>query len=338
MTRDAVRLQGRLAGNKRKRNEHGADVVPFTNGVASTPGDNDDSDEESRVKAVSKKEKPKSAFDKFPVPLSNKKKQSQAVPLANGAAAAPKPTRPLPTPDEPALSKARSPGATPNGVPTVFPTASSFSNGTPAPHRTPSPARSTSNSFGGSRSPRSIAKAARRLLKRKAIFRRGRLEIVDVATPAWRTGPSGVPAADPPPPPPPPPTHQVKKGKGKEKETGTYADSHVPLINLGRGMPRAKGKPHTLAPREENPVVSPTTSHPSRIRQSLPNGSTVSGKSVPFGPITPIIEPNQEPPEKRKRRRKRKRKEHQQAAGDANSEQGPKSVSGSIDNLSDEEE
>lgn len=334
------RLQGRLAGNKRKRNEHGADVVPFTNGVASTLGDNDDSDEESRVKAVSKKEKPKSAFDKFAVPVSNKKKQSQAVPLANGAAAAPKPTRPPHTPDEPALSKARSPGATPNGVPTVFPTASSFSNGTPAPHRTPSPARSTSNSFGGSRSPRSVAKAARRLLKQKAIFRRGRLEIVDVATPAWRTGPSGVPAADPSPPPPPPPTRQVKKGKGKEKETGTYADSHVPLINLGLGMPRVKGKPHTPtpAPREEKPVVSPTTPDPPRIRQSLPNGSTVSGKSVPFGPITPITEPTQELPEKRKRRRNRKRKEHQQAAGDANSEQVPKSVSGSMDNLNDEEE
>lgn len=321
MTRDAIRLQGRLAGNKRKRNENDDDVVPLTNGAASKSGDNDDSDEEeSRVKAVSKKGKPKSVFDKFPVPVSNKKIQSQAGALANGAAAAPKPTSPLLTPNEPALSKARSPGATSNGVPIVFPTASSFSKSTPAPDRTPSPARSTSISFGGSRTPRSISKAARRLLKRKAIFQLGRLEIVDVETPPRQTGPEGV---TPEGPSPPPLNHQVNKGKGKGKETEMYADTHVPLINLG--MPRANGKPHTPPPREDDPVVGPTTPHPPRIRPSLPNGSVVSGKSVPqLGPITPMTQPNQEPDSSKKKKHKRKhKKKHQQAAGDASSEEVP---------------
>lgn len=333
MTRDAVRLQGRLAGNKRKRNENDDDVVLLTNGVASKSGDNEDSDEEeSRVKAVSKKEKPKSVFDKFPVPMSNKKKQSQASALANGVAGAPKASSALPTSNEPALSKACSPGAMSNGVPIVFPTAPSFSKGTPAPHRTPSPARSASISFGGSHTSRSISKAARRLLKRKAIFQLGRLEIVDVETPPRQTGPSGATAEDPS---PPRPNHQVNKGKGEEKETEMYADSHVPLPDFG--MPRAKDKPHTPPPREGDPVDSLTTPHPPRIRQSLPNG--VSGESAPhLGPIVPMSQPNQEPnPPKKKKRRRKHKKTREQAAGHANSDEGPISVSASVANLSDEE-
>ena len=316
MTQDAVRLQGRLAGSKRKRNENKDDVMPHTNGITSKSGDNDDSDqEESRVEAVSRKEKPKSVFDKFPVPVSKKKKQSQAGTLANSAAVAPEPATHLPTSNEPALSKARSPGATANGVPILFPTAS---KATPVPHRTPSPTRSTSISFGSSRISRSISRAARRSLKRKAIFKQGRLEIVeDLEAPPRHC--TGTPSVTTDPPSPSPSKHQVNKGKGKEKE----AEIYVPLSDLG--MPKAKGKPHTPPPREGDPAASQTTPHPPRIRQSLPNGSAISGKSVPqLEPITLITQPNQEPdsPKIKKRNRKRKKKKHQQVAGDANAEGG----------------
>lgn len=325
MTREAVRLQGRLTGSKRKRNENDDDVVPLTNGVASKSRDNDDSDEEeSRVKAVSK-EKPKSVFDKFPVPVTNKKKQSKVGTLTNGAVVAPTPTTALPTPTEPALSKACSPGASSSGVPILFPTASS--KGTPVPHRTPSPSRSTSTTFGGSRMSRSISKAARRSLKQRAIFGQGRLEIVDLKMPA-RTETSGV-TTDPP----SPPKHEVDKGKGKEKETHVDRDAHAPLIKLG--IPKARGKPHNSPPREDDPVVSPTTPHPPHIRQSLPNGSVARGKSVlQLGPITPTTQPNQElgSPKNKKHKRKRKKKKRQQVDGDANAEEAPKTVA--MDNSS----
>jgi hypothetical protein len=314
MTRDAVRLQGRLVGSKRKRNENGDDVVPLTNGVASKSGDNDDSDEgESRVQAVSKKEKPKSVFDKFPIPVSNKKKQPQASTLVNGAAEAPQPLNPLSTP-EPALSKARSPGATTNGVPILFPTASSKGTG---PYRTPSPAQSTTISFGDSRTSRSIFKAARRSLKQKAIFQQGRLEIVDLETPAEHIGTPSV-TTDPRSPSLPNPIYQVNKGKGKEKEAGVYASAHVPVIDLG--IPKAKCKPHPPLPREDDPVISPTTPHPPRMRQSLPIGKSV----LQLEPITPITEPNQElgSPKKRKRNRKHKKKKHKQRTEDGSTESG----------------
>ena len=326
MTRDAVRLQGRLAGSKRKRTENNDDVVPFTNGIASKSRDNDDSDEEeSRVKAVSKKEKLKSVFDKFPIPVSNKKKPSQATTLVNDAAAAPQRTDPFSIP-EPALSKARSPGTATTGVPILFPTASS--KGTPAPHRTPSPARSTSISFGGSHTSRYISKAARRSLKQKAIFQKGRLEIVDFETPTEQIGTLGV-TTDPP------SSSLVNKGKGKEKDTGLYAGVHVPLIDLG--TPTAKGKPHTPPSREDDPVISPTTPQPPRVRQSLPIGKSVLQPE----PITPITEPNQErnSPEKKKHNRKhKKKKKHLQPTEGANTEGIPKVMSASMVNLSDEKE
>lgn len=317
MTRDAARLQGRLAGSKRRRNENDDDVVPLTNGVAPKSGDNDDSDEEeSRVKAVSKKEKPKSVFDKFPIPVSNKKKRSQASTLVNDAAAAPQPSNPFSIP-EPTLHKARSPGTATNGVPILFPTISS--NDTPAPHRTPSPARSTSISFGGSHTSRSISKAARRSLKQKAIFQKGRLEIVDFESPTGQIGTLGV-TTDPPSP--PLPKHQVNKGKGKEKETEMYAGVHVPLIDLGT----SKAKGSTPPPREDDPVIGPTRPHPPRIQQSLPIGKSV----LHLEPITPITEPNQDrdSPKKKKRKKLNKKKKHQQPAGDANMEGIPEVVSG----------
>jgi len=330
MTRDAVRLQGRLVGGKRKRNENDDDVMPFTNGVASKSRDNDSSEEESRAKAVSK-EKPKSVSNRFPIPVSNKKKPLEASTLVNGAAAAPHPSNLFSTPG-PALSKARSPRATTNGVPILFPTTSS--EGTPAPHRTPSPARSTSISFGGSHTTRSISKAARRSLKQKAIFQKGRLEIINLETPREHTGNLGV-KTDPRSP--PHPKYQVNKGKGKEKETEGNASAHVPLIDLG--SPTAKGKTRTPPPREDDPVISPTTPHPPRIRQSLP--ICKSGKSVlQLEPIAPITEPNQErdSPKKKKRNRRHRKKKHQQPAEDANTEGIPKAVSASMANLSDEEE
>src|SRR5258706_1822035 len=318
MTRDAVRLQGRLAGSKRKRNENNDDVVPLTNGVAPKSGDNDDSDEEeSRVKAVSKREKPKSVLDKFPIPVSSKKKRSQASALVNGAAAAPQPSNLFSIP-EPAPYKAHSPGATTNGVPILFPTASS--KGIPAPHRTPSPARSTSISFGGSHTSRSISKASRRSLKQKAIFQKGRLEIVDFETPTQQIGTLGVTTE---PPSPPLPKRHVNKGKGKEKETEMYSSVHVPLIDLG--TPKAKGS--TPPPREDDPVIGPTRPRPPRFQQSLPIGKSV----LQLEPITPIAEPNQyrDSPKKKKRNRKlKKKKEHQQPAGVANTERIPKVVSG----------
>ena len=329
MTRDAVRLQGRLAGSKRKRNENDDVVLPFTNGIASKSRDGDDSDdEESRVKAVSKKEKQKSVFDKFPIPVSNKKKQSQAGTLVNDAAAAPQPTFPFSIP-EPALYKARSPGTATTGVPILFPTTSS--KGTPAPHRTPSPARSTTISFGGSHTSRYISKAARRSLKQKAIFQKGRLEIVDFETPTEQIGNLGVTTDHPS---SSLPKHQVNKGKGKGKDTGMGAGVHVPLIDLG--TPTAKAKPQTPPPREDGPVISPTTPHPTRVRQSLPIGKSVLQPE----PITPITEPNQErnPPEKKKHNRKhrKKKKKHLQPAGEANTEGIPKVVPASMVNLSDE--
>jgi len=327
MTRDAVRLQGRLAGSKRKRIENNDNMMPLTNGVASKSGNNDDSDEEeSRVKAVSKKEKPKSVFDKFPIPVSNKKKRSQPSTLVNGAAAAPQPSNPLCTP-EPALSKARSPGATTNGTPILFPTAS---KATPAPHRTPSPAQSTTISFGGSRTSLSISKAARRSLKQKAIFQQGRLEIVELETPAEHIGIAGVTTG---PRSPPLPKYHVNKDKGKKKETERNASGHAPLIDLG--IPKAKDKPHSPQPREGDRVISPTTPHPPRIRQSPPVGKSVRQ----LEPIIPITEPNQEldSPKRKRRNRKHKKKKHQQPAGDANTEEIPKVVSASMVNPSDEE-
>ena len=316
MTPDAVRLQGRLAGSKRKRKENDDDVVPLTNGVEPKLGDNDDSDEEeSRVKAVSKKEKPRSAFDKFPIPVSNKKKWPQASTLVNNVAAVPQPSNPFSIP-EPALYTARSPGAITNGVPILFPTTSS--KGTPAPHRTPSPARSTSISFGGSHTSRAISKAARRALKQKAIFQKGRLEIVDFETPTRQIGTLGVTTN---PPSPPLPMRHPNKGKGKEKETEIYSGVQVPLIDLGT----TKAKGSTPPPREDDPVIGPTRPHPPRIQQSLPIGKSV----LHLEPITPITEPNQDrdSPKKKKRNRKlNKKKEHQQPAGGANTKGIPKVV------------
>jgi hypothetical protein len=326
MTREAARLQGRLAGGKRKRNENDGGVIPLTNGVPSKSRDDDDSEEEeSRVKAISKKEKPKSMFDKFSAPSGNKKKQTQAGALANGVAAALKPTSPLHTPTEPGPSKARLPGATTDGVPILFPPASP--KGTPVSHRTPSPARSTSISFGGSRTSRSISKAARRSLKQRAIFQLGRLEIVDIETPLGQTGTSSV-TNDPHSP--SPPKHQVNRGKGKDKETEMGTVVHVPSL-IGLGTREAKYKSHT--PPSHDYVISPTTPHPPRIRQSLPNGSSV----LQLEPITPTTHPNQEPdsPKEKKHKRKRKKKKSQQAPGDTN-EKPP--VEAAIAGLSDKEE
>jgi hypothetical protein len=299
-------------------------MMPLTNGVASKSGD-DSGEEESRAKAVSK-EKPKSVFNRFPIPLSNKKKQPEARTLVNGAAAAPQPSNPFSTPD-PSLSKARSPSATTNGVSILFPTTPS--EGTPTPHRTPSPAHSTSISFGGSHTTRSISKAAQRSLKQKAIFQKGRLEIIDLETPTEQCGTLGV-TTDPR----SHPKHQVNKGKGKKKETEGNASAHVPVIDLGK--PAAKGKPRTPPPREDDPVISPTTPHPPRIRQSLPTGKSV----LQLEPITPITEPNQErdSPKKKKPNRKPRKKKHQQPTEDANTERIPNVVSASMVNPSDEEE
>jgi hypothetical protein len=326
MTREAIRLQGRLAGSKRKRNEDD-NVVPLTNGVASKSGDNSDSDEEeSRVKALSKKEKLKSVFDRFSAPVNKKKKQFQAGTLANGAVAAPKPTIPLPTPNEPAPSKARSPGGTINGVPILFPPASPKS--TPVPHRTPSPARSTSLSFGGSHTSRSISEAARRSLKRKAIFQQGRLEIIELEMPPTRAGTSAVT----------PSKHQVNKGKGKEKETEVDTGAHVPVIDLG--TPKAKRRPQTPPPHEGDSVISPTTPHPPRIRQSLPNGSVVLSRPVlQLELISPMTQPNQESDSPKKKKRKKKRKKKLQlGAGGVDAEEVPKEAVATTVNFSDNEE
>lgn len=327
MTRDALRLQGRLVGSKRKRNENNDDWMPFTSGVAAKSGENDSDEEESRAKAVSK-EKPKSVFNKFPIPVSNKKKQSEASTLVNGAAATPQPSNPFSTPD-PALSKARSPGATTNGVPIFFPTTPS--EGTLARHRTPSPAHSTSISFRGSHTSRSISKAARRSLKQKSILQTGRLEIIDLETPTEYIGILGV-TTDPRSP--SIPKYRVNKGKGKEKEAERYAGTHAPLIDLG--SPKAKGKPHTPPPREDDPVIRPTTPHPPQVRQSPPIGKSV----LQLEPITLITEPNQErdSPKKKKRNRKRKKKKYQQPTEGANTEGIPNAISALMVNPNDGEE